>query len=276
MRHHLFAGIAVLLGGCTLADDAATQERSRLCADMETPAQDVIAACTALIDKPGSSVETLLYAHFNRGVARRRSNDAAGALADIGRVVELDPDHRDELTVSGTMHAATADMDAAQRDFELAVEHNPANFIALTNLGSVHEQSNRPERALPYYDRAIALNPEWPVAIGGRCWVLAVLDRELEKALADCDRALTFHKTNYNAYNSRGFVNFRLGRFTAAVADYDLAIVGDPNTASSFYMRGLAKRALGRTAEGDADITRGIQLEPGVAQRYAGFGVKPH
>jgi hypothetical protein len=40
-------------------------------------------------------------------------------------------------------------------------------------------------------------------------------------------------------------------------------------------MRGLAKRALGRKGDGDADIARGIQREPGVAERYASFGVKP-
>lgn len=276
MRHYLFAGIALVLGGCTLADNAASQEQTMRCADLKAPAQDIVAACTALIERPGLDIDTRLFAHFHRGMARRRSNDTAGALADIRRIVELDPDRSDESTVSGMMHTNTGDVDAAQRDFELAVERNPDNFIALTELGTVHERSNRPERALPYYDRAIALKPDRPHAIGGRCWVLGVLNRELEKALADCDHALALNKADYNTYNSRGFVNFRLERFTAAVADYDRAIAGNPDVASSFYMRGLAKRALGRKADGDADVARSIQLEAGVAERYAGFGVKPH
>lgn len=276
MRHPLFTGIVVLLSGCTLADNAASPQHSRQCADMQAPAQEVAAACTALIDAPGASVDTLVSAHFNRGVARRRSNDRAGALADVRRVVELDPTHPDEPTVSGMMHGTAGDIDAARRDFELALERNPDNVIALTNLGTVHERSNRPERALAYYDRTIALKPDWQHALGGRCWVLAVLDRELEKAIADCDRALALNSADYNVRNSRGFANFRLARFSAAVADYDRAIAGDPSVASSFYMRGLAKRALGRKADGDADIARGIQLEPGVAERYAGFGVTPN
>ena len=84
MRHSLFAGIVILLGGCTLADKAATQEQSRQCANTQAPATEVATACTALIDAPGASVETLLFAHFNRGVARRRSNDRRERLPISG------------------------------------------------------------------------------------------------------------------------------------------------------------------------------------------------
>ena len=39
-------------------------------------------------------------------------------------------------------------------------------------------------------------------------------------------------------------------------------------------IRGLAKRALGDAKGADADIAKGLALDPKVAERYAGYGVK--
>ncbi|MDC8014942.1 hypothetical protein [Tahibacter soli] len=90
-----------------------------------------------------------------------------------------------------------------------------------------------------------------------------MLDRDLDEAVADCDRALQLDPKDLNHYNSRGFARFRQRQYEQAVADYDRSLGGAP-VASSFYVRGLAKRALGRVEESDADIARGKQLEPGV------------
>ena len=48
----------------------------------------------------------------------------------------------------------------------------------------------------------------------------------------------------------------------------------DPAVASSYYMRGRAKQAINDPTAAD-DVARGMRLEPGVAQRYAGYGIAP-
>ena len=47
-----------------------------------------------------------------------------------------------------------------------------------------------------------------------------------------------------------------------------------PTGASSYYMRGRAK-ALTGDPTAQADIDAGQGLEPGVAERYAGYGIAP-
>jgi tetratricopeptide (TPR) repeat protein len=111
--------------------------------------------------------------------------------------------------------------------------------------------------------------------LNARCWSRAVLGRDLDGALADCNAALEVAPESSDGRNSRGFVHFRRGEHALAIRDYDAALAKAPREASSHYVRGLAKRASGDTAGGDRDIRAGIALEPGVAKRYAGYGIAP-
>ncbi|HJS36109.1 MAG TPA: tetratricopeptide repeat protein, partial [Pseudoxanthomonas sp.] len=77
-----------------------------------------------------------------------------------------------------------------------------------------------------------------------------------------------------NNYNSLAFVRFRSGDYPGAIADYTTALSLDASGASSYYMRGRAK-ALTGDATAQADIDKGLSLEPGVADRYARYGIAP-
>ena len=82
-------------------------------------------------------------------------------------------------------------------------------------------------------------------------------------------------KADANHLNSRGFVHFRLRHFELAIRDYDAAIAAEPKVASSFYVRGLARAQQGDRRGADADLAAAVALDPGVAARYAGYGVGP-
>lgn len=263
MRHCLLYCVLLALTGCQPADNVAQSLLMTQCSNSEAPPASVAAACTSLIDAPDSTPPTLAFAHGNRSLARRLTGDLDGALADLNRVVELTPDSADALGSRGTLHGMRGEFDAAARDLTAAIKLDPNIATLHADLGTSYERGGKPDLALPAYDRAIELDPKLALAVGARCWVLTVLDRDLDKAIADCDRALELDPKDLNHYNSRGFARFRQRQYELAIADYDRSLGGAP-VASSFYMRGLAKRALGRTDEGDADIVRGKQLEPGI------------
>ena len=70
-------------------------------------------------------------------------------------------------------------------------------------------------------------------------------------------------------------MHFRLRHFELAIRDYDAAIAAEPKVASSFYVRGLARAQQGDRRGADADLAAAVALDPGVAARYAGYGVGP-
>lgn len=274
MRQSAFISAVLLLGGCDAAHDATAALRETYCASPQSDPSRAVVACTQLIEDSRTSPHAVTVAQFNRATARQYGGDLPGAIADVQQVIARDPDHPDAPRTLGALLGMSGDIPAAKKAFESVLARNPDDIDALNNLGTAFEHLGEREASLQHFDRSLALDPSsWPAA-AGRCWVLAVLNRELDKALADCDRALAVNPTDYNSYNSRGFVNFRLGRYSAPIANYDSAIGGDPGSGSSWYMRGMARRALGHVAQGDADIAKGRSLRAGIDERYASFGVE--
>jgi tetratricopeptide (TPR) repeat protein len=93
--------------------------------------------------------------------------------------------------------------------------------------------------------------------------------------LADCDRSLQLDVASANAHDSRGFVLYRLNRFGAAIADFSKSIVLNAKLASAWYGRGLAKLRI-KDLTAARDIARAKAIEPGIAERFAAYGIRPH
>ena len=123
-------------------------------------------------------------------------------------------------------------------------------------------------------DQAIRIDPKFAAAYNTRCWVRAVIGRDLAQALADCNESLRLRPDDANVINSRGLVQFKLGAFDRAIADYGAAIARNAKSAGSFYGRGVAKLRSGDIAGGDADIAAAKAIRADIATVYAGYGVK--
>lgn len=186
--------------------------------------------------------------------------------------MEIQPDDSYWLVGRAVMLGSTGKLDLALKDLRKADQMSPNDPLVLGNLAIAMETLD-PEQGLEFADRAIKLDPDAP-AIGRRCWLRAILNRELESALADRDRALRLKPEPGNTLNSRGLVHFRMRQFEKSVADYNRSGALLPRMSSTYYVRGLAKRQLGDAAGADADISKGKRLEPGIVQRFSGYGVE--
>lgn len=245
------------------------------CADAKAASQSVIEACTGILESVSSGDAIREMAYFNRARAHSAREEDAQANADLGQVLRLNPTNAMAYGLRGAMHGRNHEMDEAIADFDRAISLNPKDNDALMNRGTARERKGEYLRAIEDYDRVIAQAPRQSGAWGGRCWSRAVAGIALESALADCERAIELDKADPNHLNSRGFVHFRLRRFDLAIRDYDAAIAADPKVASSFYVRGLAKAQQGDRHGADADLAAATALDPGVAGRYAGYGIEP-
>jgi len=49
--------------------------------------------------------------------------------------------------------------DKSLRDCDEVMKRNPSHFGALAGYGQIYLRLGRPERALPYFERALAVNP---------------------------------------------------------------------------------------------------------------------
>jgi tetratricopeptide (TPR) repeat protein len=91
------------------------------------------------------------------------------------------------------------------------------------------------------------------------CWTYAVLNLELDEALALCDEGIKLQPRNGPALNSRGLVLLRMGQFAQALANYDQALERplseriadyiDNRSHYALFGRGIAKLRLAMSRE---------------------------
>ena len=134
-----------------------------------------------------------------------------------------------------------------------------------------------PEAALANYDLWLRDHPEdvrRPNALNGRCWARGQLNRDLDKALSDCNAALKAFPARANFLDSRGLVRLRRGEFDAALADYDAALKASPRNAWTLYARGIAAARAGRSGEALANRAAALAINTRVAERARRIGLE--
>lgn len=145
----------------------------------------------------------------------------------------------------------------------------------LIGRASVFARMGEYENAMKDDDTAVGddSNSEWPYR--SRCWHRAISNRDLDAALADCNRSLEILPDYFDTLDTRGLVRFRQGRWDDAIADYDAALRHDPQSASALFMRGIAEMRKGDHSKGQADIAQAEAIYPRISAQYAVYGIAP-
>ena len=119
-------------------------------------------------------------------------------------------------------------------------------------------------RALPCFDKAIALDPALAIAWHYRSCSLSKLDRN-EEALASDDRALELEPANPELWHQKGLTLKNLHRLEEAVACYDRALELEARNPAYWSDRGRVLGMLDRHQESVASLERAIALAPNAA-----------
>src|SRR5437660_963568 len=111
-----------------------------------------------LIDKilkNGDSAEARLLL----GTTRLMVNDFAGALTDLQRAVELNPNLPEVYAYYGTALLSTGDQAGAQEAFVHALRDDPNNFDATLRMGVLLRKDEKFDEALKYIRHALEIRP---------------------------------------------------------------------------------------------------------------------
>jgi tetratricopeptide (TPR) repeat protein len=212
---------------------------------------------------------------LNRGSAHFNKGDYRQALADYGRAIEMMPTYAEAFFNRGSAAAAMGELDGAIADFSRAIALKPTFVDAYYSRAGAYDDKGDFRKAIPDYDEALRLKPDHVAALINRCWTRAVIGEELETALADCNAALRFNAGNAVTLDTRALVALRMGRYREAITDYDFALQRSPKLASALFGRGIAQIRTGNVESGRADIAAAERERPGMAARFARFGITP-
>ena len=144
-----------------------------------------------------------------RGEARWAARQFLPASADFDEALRLKPDDPAIMITRARLRISLGDRPGAQADLEAAGRLVPNNSQFRLSLARAYMQLDDYIGAIPQFDWWIASHADdanMASALNSRCWARAVLGRELDKALADCDGAIKRAPATAAFHDSRGLV----------------------------------------------------------------------
>jgi tetratricopeptide (TPR) repeat protein len=214
------------------------------------------------------------YRDRARAYGESTQNDLA--RADFAKAIGLAPDDAELLRARAFLRLRDNNKTGALADAEAAARLTPPASLDSTQVAYLFERLHQPARAIAIYDAVIASHQQdsrLGELLNGRCWVRALANVELDKALDDCNRAIKRDGAKAAYLDSRGLVYFRQGDQTAAIMDYDAALKLSPQLAWSLYVRGAAKIAQGQVEAGKADQDSAAAIQPDIAASAADYSI---
>jgi tetratricopeptide (TPR) repeat protein/predicted aspartyl protease len=217
---------------------------------------------------------------FERGRVQLARREPALAIKDFDQALKLKPDHVPTLMARAALRLARSPPDTAgsMADLDKVNDTVAKESDVRFALGNLYSRARAIDPAIAQYDLWIEKHSgdaRLPDAYAARCRIRGLMARELDKALADCNRAVKARPESGFFRDSRGLLYLRMGELDKAIADYDAVMRLQPNNPTALYGRGIAKVRKGLTAEGQADIAASKAISPRVADEAARRGLAP-
>jgi len=235
-----------------------------------------IEACSAFIEAAGEEPATLAQVFTARAKQRYNTNEKDGAIGDLTRAIRFAPDTAGPYKTRSLFlfygrHDSKKALDDINRALAMAPDADGFFIRSVIYREGLFDFT----RSLADLDEALRLAPRDWQSLQNRCWVRAILNRDLDKAEADCRASLELFPRWNRTYDALGLVNLKRGNLQEALANYDTAVNGDPDLMSPLYGRGIVKLRLGQISDGQADIAAATARSPDLAAEYARYGIKP-
>jgi tetratricopeptide (TPR) repeat protein/predicted aspartyl protease len=215
---------------------------------------------------------------YERGRAEAASGRPLLAMADYEQALKLKPDDIAVLLSRAGLHLAMQEPALVRSDLEAADRFAAKDPDARLDIAVLYDAADLNAESIAELDQWIAAHPKHDrlaAAMNERCWDRALLGRQLDLALADCNAALRLDPGNPGFLDSRGLVHLRLGDFDKSIADYQAALRLMPNSPWTLYGRGLARLRKGMKSEGEADIAAATAIRPGLPAEAKARGLAP-
>lgn len=158
---------------------------------------------------------------YNLAYLLHRAQRHEAALVAYRRALDhgIDAPEEVHLNRAAILAEHLARPDEAERELDAALRLNPRHVPALVNLGALHEQRGERERAVDAYERALAIEPEQPLALAR----LPALQRPRDAADPLIARLRAALARPGLAPLDRADLGFGLGRALDAVGAFDEA-----------------------------------------------------
>jgi tetratricopeptide (TPR) repeat protein/predicted aspartyl protease len=237
-------------------------------------AQKAADAFSAILNGSPKDLDALT----GRAAARIQLKQYAEAKVDADAALAINPRLVSAHLLQGNALLGLHDEAGARSAFSIAEREVYSPKFTRVEVGEAYLRHHLFPQAIAELDPWIEEHdddPQLAVALKDRCAARAEQGQALDKALADCNRALKLRPGYTGALNGRGLVYLRLGQLDQALKDLDDVVHEEPNNHWALYARGLVRVKKGDTSAGQADMQAATAAAPQLPRVARDYGVAP-
>ena len=152
----------------------------------------------------------------------------------------------------------------AQSEFNSNLNNNPNTISDVNNLidqGNFLIALHMYDAAITYYDKALAIDPNFEDALNGKGVALKNFGNYNE-AITYFDKALAIDPNDNMALNGEGLALAGLGNYNEAIPYYDKALAIDPDIKEALVNKGNALAGLGNYNEAIPYYDKALAIDP--------------
>lgn len=197
---------------------------------------------------------------------KEQAKDVAGAEAEYRRAAELNKNNIGALVKLGMVQSQRGASDTALQTYLDAARNNPkvATFYLLA--GTIYETKQDWDRAKEMYQKALALEPDNPVASNNMAYVMLQQGGNVDVAFAMAQTARRQLPDNASSADTLGWAFYHKHVYTSAIGLFQEAVKKEPGSALYNYHLGLAYARNGQAALARQQLERVVKIKPNSAE----------
>ncbi len=130
----------------------------------------------------------------------------------------------------------------AEQIVKSELTQNPQSASACFAMAMLLHQTGRKIDAVPWYEKAIQIDPQSVIAMNNLAWILCTEKSEDHKALEIVEKGLAINPSYIDLIDTRGVIYMHLGEYEKAVDDFEqcekMYLSANPNKTVSVYRLG--------------------------------------
>ena len=179
------------------------------------------------------------------------------------------------LAILMTLSVSTYHRNEVWRDIVVlwsdVVQKNPLNYRGLSNIGLALQERGDLNAALPYYDRAIRLKPDYYIALSNKGALLGRMGKN-EEAISFLFEALRYKPNHAMALNNIGIVFARKGKVNEAIVYFQKALASQPLYMDAHFNLATTYANTGKLEPATEQYLEVLRLDPDNAKVHNSSG----
>jgi len=219
---------------------------------------DALRLLQAQIDR--SPTQAGLYLLQGEVLLQNRQLDEAEKV--LTHAVEIDQHDVNALSLLAQVEIALGKTDQAISNYKRGLELAPNNPQLYVALGSVYEKQGNWQAAQTVYQKALAIEPDNPLAANNLAYILVEHGGDINVALTLAQTARRGLPNLVNSADTLGWAYFHDGAFSVAAPLLEDAVKKAPDNSTYRYHLGLTYQKLNDSTRARAEFEKAIRLDP--------------